>query len=212
MSSSANANITLNIYTIQHIHLKPMILNSCLASENVEYEIDFIQEQRKVDDEDDRLDSRRRKRPDTVDDFGVVDSSKLITSSGGGGWEVQNKNQQKKKIGFEIRKQLQSEDVMTETEASRFQDVWSLDLKDRWRLYRKWVRDISQQHQNTIASIQGEYEEGMKEQQEWRNAQNYEHLKSAHVIGMTTTGTCINMADVPHLIYIFFSGWKLYNE
>ena len=77
---------------------------------------------------------------------------------------------------------------MTEAEARGFHDVWRLPIKDRWRLYRKWVRDISQQHQNTIASVQGEYDRGMKELQDLRNAESYELLKEAHVIGMTTTG------------------------
>ena len=146
-----------------------------------------MQEQRKVDDEDDRFDKLTSKNNKALDDFDVVDPSRLVTSSGGG-WEVQNKGRLKRKIGFEIKKQLQSDDVMTEAEARGFHDVWRLQIKDRWRLYRKWVRDISQQHQNTIASVQGEYDRGMKELQDLRNAESYELLKEAHVIGMTTTG------------------------
>ncbi|CAB4012131.1 NFX1-type zinc finger-containing 1-like, partial [Paramuricea clavata] len=153
------------------------------GDENVEYEIDFIQDQRRIDDDDDKFDSQGVLESD---DFGVVDPSKLV--QGSGEWQVQNKKRAKKKITFEIRKQLQSEDVMNDEEEIGIRDVWELPVTDRWRLYRKWVTDISQQHQNTIALIQEDYDEGMKELQELYNAKNYELLREAHVIGMTTTG------------------------
>jgi hypothetical protein len=149
----------------------------------VEYEIDFIQDQRRIDDDDDTFDSKGVLESD---DFGVVDPSKLV--QGSGEWQVQNKKRARNKITFKIRKQLQSEDVMTDEEEVNIRDVWELPITDRWRLYRKWVTDISQQHQNTIALIQDEYDGGMKELQELYNAKNYELLREAHVIGMTTTG------------------------
>lgn len=162
-----------------------------LPSVNVEYEIEFMQEQRKVDDADDMLDKLTvRSTPKVDDDFVVVDPSKLVNSSGE--WQVQDKRRARNKITFEIRKQLQSEDVMSDTEASRIRDLWTLQIRDRWRLYRKWVKDISQQNQNTITAVQDEYKKGMKELQELRNAQSYELLREAHVIGMTTTGKSMN--------------------
>ena len=141
-----------------------------------------MQEKRKVgDDDDDFLRSNQK------DDFDVIEPTKLVTHSSGE-WQVQDTRRAKKKIIFEIRKQLQSDDVMTDGEASRLHNVWQLTVKDRWRLYRKWVRDTSQQNQNTIASIQDDYNRGMKKMEELRNAESYELLREAHVIGMTTTG------------------------
>ena len=152
-------------------------------TENVEYEIDFMQDQRRIDDGDDIFEDEGEHEPD---DFNVVDPSKLVQESGG--WQVQNTKRAKNKIAFKIRKQLQRDDIMTDQEEADIHDVWELPLNDRWRLYRKWVRNICQQHQNTIANVQEEYNDGMKELQELYNAKNYELLREAHVIGMTTTG------------------------
>ncbi|XP_028413341.1 NFX1-type zinc finger-containing protein 1-like isoform X2 [Dendronephthya gigantea] len=153
------------------------------GDENVEYEINFMQDQRRIDDGDDTPNKQDVPVPD---DFDVVDPSKL--AQGSGGWQVQDKKRARSRIVFQIKKQLQSEDVMTDAEEMRIRDVWELSVNNRWRLYRKWVREISQQHQNTIASIQDEYNRGMKELQELYNARDYELLREAHVIGMTTTG------------------------
>ena len=150
---------------------------------NVEYEISFMQDQRRIDDGDDIFDDEGGQ---VADDFDVVDPSKLV--QGSGQWEVQNKKRAKSKMMSKIRKQLQNEDIMTDQEEVTIRDVWELSLSDRWRLYRKWVRHISQLHQNTIANVQEEYNDGMKELQELNNAKNYELLREAHVIGMTTTG------------------------
>ena len=142
-----------------------------------------MQDQRRIDDGDDDGIKNNNAEPDGFD---VVDPFKF--SHGSDGWQVQDKKRARNKLIFKIRNQLQSEDVMTEEEVNNIYDVWQLQVRDRWRLYRKWVRDISQKHQNTIASVQGNYDQGMKELEELRNAQNYELLRDAHVIGMTTTG------------------------
>ena len=150
---------------------------------NVEYEINFMQDQRRIDDGDDFFDDESGQ---VADDFHVVDPSKFV--QGSGQWQVQHTKQVKSKMMSKIRTQLQNEDIMTEQEEFNIHDVWELPLNDRWRLYRKWVRHICQQHQNTIANVQEEYNDGMKELQELYNAANYEVLRDAHVIGMTTTG------------------------
>ncbi|XP_028413342.1 NFX1-type zinc finger-containing protein 1-like [Dendronephthya gigantea] len=154
------------------------------GDEHVEYEIDFMQDQRKIDDGNETYTKRDVPIPD---DFAVVDTSEL--AQGSGEWQlVQDKKRARGRIAFQIKKELQSEDVMTDEEEMLVVDLWELPVNNRWRLYRKWVREISQQHQNTIASIQDEYDRGMKELQELYNARDYELLREAHVIGMTTTG------------------------
>ena len=159
-------------------------INYISITVNVEYETDFMQDQRRIDDGSDTLDNQA---VPVADDFDVVDPTKF-SQGRSGEWQVQNKRRARNKIIFEIKKQLQNKDVMADEEEVAIQDVWRLAVKDRWRLYRKWVRTISQQHQNTIASVQDEYDHGMKELQELWNAQDYELLREAHVIGMTTTG------------------------
>ena len=150
----------------------------------MEYETDFMEDQRRIDDGTDTFENEGVR---AADDFEVVDPTKL-SGGGAGEWQVQNKRRARKKVIFEIKKQLQNEDVMTDVEEDIVQDVWELAVKDRWRLYRKWVRTISQQYQDTIASVQDEYDQGMKELRDLWNAQDYELLREAHVIGMTTTG------------------------
>ena len=152
-------------------------------TENVEYEVDFVQDQRKIDDGNDEV---NQQSVVVQDNFGVVDISKLTIGSGE--WQVQNKKGARSKIIFDIKRELQSEDVMSDEEEAIINDLWQLPLQDRWRLYRKWARKVSKQHQNTIASFQEQYDEGMKEMKELYNAKNYEILRDAHVIGMTTTG------------------------
>ena len=150
----------------------------------MEYETDFMEDQRRIDD---GIDTFENEGVGVADVFDVVDPTKL-SGGGSGEWQVQNKRRARKKVIFEIKKQLQNEDVMTDEEEVIVQDVWELAVKDRWRLYRKWVRTISQQYQDTIASVQDEYDQGMKELRDLWNAQDYELLREAHVIGMTTTG------------------------
>ena len=153
-------------------------------AENVEYEVDFMQDQRKIDDGDD---APNQQSAVGQDDFDVVDISKV--NIGSGEWQVQNKKRARSKMISGIKKQLQSEDVMSEEEEANINDLWQLPVQDRWRLYRKWVRNISQKHQATIETFQKEYDDGMKELKELHNAKNYEILQHAHVIGMTTTGS-----------------------
>ena len=177
-------------------------------AENVEYEIDFMQDQRRIDDGDDIFDEHAEQ---AANDFDVVDPSKFVQAAGE--WRVQQSKRAKGKMMSKIRKQLQSEDIMTDQEERHIADVWELTLDDRWRLYRKWVREICLQHQNTIANVQDAYNEGMKELQELYNAKNYELLREAHVIGMTTTGkydhTFITIRQrqnerKPHLKFMLF--------
>ncbi len=62
-------------------------------TENVEYEIDFMQDQRRIDDGDDIFEDEGEHEPD---DFNVVDPSKLVQESGG--WQVQNTKRAKIKL------------------------------------------------------------------------------------------------------------------
>ena len=164
-----------------------MVKTDFFMTEHVEYEIDFMQDERKIDDGNDTY---AKQDVPIADDFEVIDPSEL--AQGSGEWQVQDKKRVKSRIVYQIKKELQSEDVMTDAQERRIRDVWELPLNNRWRLYRKWVREISQQHQNTIASIQDEYDRGMKELQELFNGRDYELLREAHVIGMTTTGKHLN--------------------
>ena len=152
-------------------------------AENVEYEGDFMQDQRKIDDKD-------------------AEINQQSFSTGSDEWQVKPNTKQ---IISEIKKQLQRENVMSEEEETNINDLWQLPLQDRWRLYRKWVSNIRRQHENTITTFQPEYDKGMKELKELYNAKNYEILQDAHIIGMTTTG---NLFLISLLLIIFLKGLR----
>ena len=66
--------------------------------------------------------------------------------------------------------------------------MWNLSEKDRWRLYRRWVSDARQNCFEAISDFQEMFDEKVDELKEVRKQQDYEILKNADVIGMTTTG------------------------
>lgn len=68
------------------------------------------------------------------------------------------------------------------------EDVWSLSEKDRWCLYRRWVCDARKRCYEVISDFQVMFDEKVDELKEVRRQQDYEILKNADVIGMTTTG------------------------
>ena len=67
--------------------------------------------------------------------------------------------------------------------------MWEIaDTSDRWRLYRRWVHDACESCHQTIFQFQEMFDEMADELQELRNQEDYEILKNADVVGMTTTG------------------------
>ena len=66
--------------------------------------------------------------------------------------------------------------------------MWNLSLKDRWRLYRRWLMDVAEGYRRTISLFQEKFEEGAKRLKDIKNMEDFEILKKADVVGMTTTG------------------------
>ena len=78
---------------------------------------------------------------------------------------------------------------MSETEAHRVQDIWSLmEQEERWRLYLFW-RDRYMQHKwQLLEGLSDEYKDACADLQEAKRAINQHVVKGSHVVGMTTTG------------------------
>ena len=55
-------------------------------------------------------------------------------------------------------------------------------------MYRRWVADISESYRRTISLYQEQFEAGAKKMKDIRNMEDFEILKNADVVGMTTTG------------------------
>ena len=66
--------------------------------------------------------------------------------------------------------------------------MWHLSLKDRWRLYRRWLMDVAEEYRRTISLFQVPFEEGARRLKDIKDMEDFEIIKKADVVGMTTTG------------------------
>ncbi|KAI8519522.1 NFX1-type zinc finger-containing protein 1 [Branchiostoma belcheri] len=102
-----------------------------------------------------------------------------------GEWQVQTKAKKKKKQ--KLKHELSKTDMMTETEVRHVQNVWTLQPRDRWRLYRYWVAKYCAKYKESVRGYEREYEQAAKRLKEFQNEEDGEIMKEATVIGMTTT-------------------------
>ena len=87
----------------------------------------------------------------------------------------------------EIRRNILSDEFMTGDEEMHLDDIYRLETKDRWRLYRLWRKRAEEHHQKLFKTRQGEYDQAVERKQEIARMEEYEVLRKACVIGMTTT-------------------------
>ena len=87
----------------------------------------------------------------------------------------------------EIRRNILSEEFMTGDEEMHLDDIYRLETKDRWRLYRLWRKRAEEHHEKLFKTRQGEYDQAVEREQEITRMEEYEILCKACVIGMTTT-------------------------
>ena len=87
----------------------------------------------------------------------------------------------------EIRRNILSEELMTGDEEMHLDDIYLLETKDRWRLYRLWRKRAEEHHQKLFLTRQNEYDQAVEREQEIIRMEEYEVLRKACVIGMTTT-------------------------
>ncbi|KAF4079021.1 hypothetical protein AMELA_G00188300 [Ameiurus melas] len=101
-------------------------------------------------------------------------------------WEMQR--HQKKKIKQMAQKELKKSEVMSEEEEQKVWNVWQLNLKDRWRLYRLWVLRYHIELRRKALSAEQVYQDAAERLAEIRRREDLCVLQHAKVIGMTTTG------------------------
>ena len=87
----------------------------------------------------------------------------------------------------ETRRNILSEEFMTGDEEMHLDDIYRLETKDRWRLYRLWRKRAEEYHQKLFLTRQNEYDQAVEREQEIIRMEEYEVLRGACVIGMTTT-------------------------
>ena len=87
----------------------------------------------------------------------------------------------------EVQRNILSEELMTGDEEMYLDDIYRLETKDRWRLYRLWRKRAEEYHQKLFLTRQNEYDQAVEREQEIIRMEEYEVLREACVIGMTTT-------------------------
>ena len=87
----------------------------------------------------------------------------------------------------EVKRNILSEGLMTGDEEMYLDDIYRLNTKDRWRLYRLWRKRSEEHHEKLFKTRQGEYDQAVEREQEITRVEEYEILCKACVIGMTTT-------------------------
>ncbi|ESO06284.1 hypothetical protein HELRODRAFT_65033 [Helobdella robusta] len=103
-----------------------------------------------------------------------------------GEWKTQR--QQKKKFNKYIREMLFSRDVMTESEAHKVGNINNLSLKNKWRLYRFWVKMYKSSLNEKIRNSENEYQMLSDRMVELTNEEDCWIMNQSKLIGMTTTG------------------------
>ena len=101
------------------------------------------------------------------------------------GWQVveASEKKRKKRIADGIK-----EIPMTDDEVIAVRDVWTLPLKQRWRLYLNWLNEFLMLSKTDLSEIAEEYNASAKECMEVKEDINLSTISEAHVVGMTTTG------------------------
>lgn len=93
-----------------------------------------------------------------------------------------------------LRHLLSKPPSISEEEAARVGDVWDLPLWKRKELYRYWVRKYRTNLKQEITGYEKEYQNEVKNYKEMGELENLDILRSAIVVGMTTTGAEKNRA------------------
>ncbi|XP_047195262.1 NFX1-type zinc finger-containing protein 1 [Hippoglossus stenolepis] len=162
----------------------------------IEEMADLIQSERIIEDDSGPRSGRdRRKEPNMesavreVEEMMLVmnlDEVEIQAEQSEEGWEMQR--DQSIKLKNNIRKELQSGSAMTEVEAEKILDIWTLSLSDRWRLYRLWVERYRIEIRTALLAAEDAYQNTAERLADVRRHESLCLLRNAKVIGMTTTG------------------------
>lgn len=98
---------------------------------------------------------------------------------------VQRKTKSQKQ---QFLSQLRKAEAMTENDSALIDDINSLSQQHRWNLYKLWIELYVQNIQRRISMHRDSYGEAFGTFQFYRNKADIEIVRSAKIIGMTTTG------------------------
>ena len=150
---------------------------------NVQTEAEALQMQ--------RLDEQNTDMIGPVVQFRSLDD---VNSHGNGYKEKERDNEwtmitKKRKLSNKrIRQMLAERNSMPHWYANRVSDVWALNSRDRWRLYRYWLNKYTTELTAERTRREEKYERIARQLDEVMQQEDKEILQEATVIGMTTTG------------------------
>lgn len=80
-------------------------------------------------------------------------------------------------------KHIASAPVMTEDEVKAINDIWSLSLQDRWRLYQFWIKfeKRTTKIKQNVARLEKSYSESIKRLSELKALNDLDVLKGSKV-------------------------------
>ncbi|XP_026856434.2 NFX1-type zinc finger-containing protein 1 [Electrophorus electricus] len=101
-------------------------------------------------------------------------------------WQVQR--HQKRKLKQMVKRELRESSAMSIKEEGQVRNVWQLELKDRWRLYRLWMQRYQTDLREKSLHAEQAFQDAAERLVEIRRREDLCVLRRARVIGMTTTG------------------------
>jgi hypothetical protein len=150
---------------------------------DIEGDLDFIQEQRMLDDE---LEAFYNDTDAIVAGVGILGLEEDdVDKERVDGWERPGNRKKRKE---QLKRQLKMCDVMTDEEVATVYHLWQLEYQVRWRLYRYWIGKYLQEVNAKIERQQQRYSEAAARMHEARDLEDLAIMRTATVIGMTTTG------------------------
>ncbi|GFS40184.1 NFX1-type zinc finger-containing protein 1 [Nephila pilipes] len=154
---------------------------------DAEFDVEYIEAQRDIDSQE---------FADASYVIPSLDDEMNLTPEFENGWEVQGG---KKRIKRYIQYNLKYGEAMSEKDAKRIRNVWSLPLGLRWSLYKFWLQCFIKKKEEEITKLQEELRKEFKELCEMRSEEDIYICKQALVVGMTTTGAAKYRHIVQHL-------------
>ncbi|KAL3861164.1 hypothetical protein ACJMK2_007229, partial [Sinanodonta woodiana] len=106
-------------------------------------------------------------------------------------WCTLPKLKRKQLLDF-ILQAVKCGEKMSIEEASKITDVWNLQYKDRWKLYRYWIAESTQAVEEKLVKDAESYSRGQKRYREARASVDAQIMKRAKLVALTTTGACMN--------------------
>lgn len=100
----------------------------------------------------------------------------------------QLQKQEEERLRRDILIELRKTDCMSNEEAHKVIDVWSIGIDDRWRLYRFWVKLYSDHLLDQIDLKRGHYLDMRMQLNEIYDRRDVDAIRGKRIIGMTTTG------------------------